>query len=74
VHVQRAIVVFDEAEFAKFVHEEVDSRPRRPNPPRQYLLVDVRHDGVQLGVFAEVGEQQENASQPFLARIEELID
>jgi hypothetical protein len=62
VHIQRAIVVLDEAQLAKFIHEEVDSRPRRPNSSRQYLLIDVRNDWVQLGVLAEVGKQQEHPS------------
>src|SRR4030095_9158954 len=63
----QSAVVLDEAELAKFVHEIVDPRPRRTHPRRQYLLIDLGNDGFQLAVLAEVGEQQENASQPFFA-------
>ena len=73
MHLQAAVVL-DEAELAELVHEVVDARPCRPHPRRQYLLTDVGDDEVQLPVLAELGEQQEDASQPLLARIEELID
>src|ERR1700686_767801 len=69
-----AAVVFNEAELAKFVHEETHARPRRSNHLRKRLLADFGDDRLRLGFLAEIRQQQEHSGKPFLARIEQLID
>ena len=63
----QSTVVFDQAELSEFVHEEIDSGPRRSHSGRQHVLTDMGNDGFHFAVFAVVGEHQENASQPFFA-------
>src|SRR6266850_2825958 len=67
-------VVLDEAEFPEFVHEEIDSRPRRANHLRQHPLRYFGKHLLRMASRAVVREQQQGARQPFLAGIEELVD
>src|SRR5580704_11262255 len=69
-----AAVVFNEAELAKFVHEETDARPRRSDHLGKRLLADFGDNRLRLGFLAEIRQQQEHAGKPFLARIVQLID
>src|SRR6266478_2073675 len=67
-------VVLDESQFPEFVHEKIDPRPRCPDHLRQHLL---RHFGkhlLRLALRAIARQQQQGARQPFLARIEQLVD
>src|ERR1700688_509358 len=66
-------VIFDEAELAESVHEEIHPRAGGADPGRQNLL-SVLGDGLHLALLAEVGEEQEQPGEPLLARIEQLID
>src|SRR5580700_10749567 len=69
-----AAVVFNEAELAKFVHEETHARPRRSDHLRKRLLADFGDNRLRPGFLAEIRQQQEHAGEPFLAGIEQLID
>src|SRR5208282_5964505 len=53
-------VIFDEAQFAEFVHEEIHPRAGRADPCRQNLLAHLG-DGLHLSFLAEVGQQQQEA-------------
>ena len=68
------VVVIDEAELTELVHEEADAGPRGADHFRQHLLTDLGKDRFGLAVLAEVGQQEENPGQLFLAGVEELID
>src|SRR5579863_3406369 len=67
-------VVFDEAQFPKFVHEEIDPRTRCANDLRQHLLRYFGKHLVKIARCAIAGEQQKSARQPFLAGVEKLVD
>ena len=69
-----AAVVLDESELAEFVHEEVDARPRRPHHFRKRLLRQLRQLAMGGVIFAVTRQQQERSRQPFLTRVEQLID
>ncbi len=69
-----AIVVFNEAEFPKFIHEEIDPRARCPDHFRQSLLRNFGKHLFRVGLLAVASEQQKSPSQSFLARIKKLID
>ena len=69
-----AIVVLNEAEFPEFIHEKVDSGARCANHFRQHLLGNFGKHLFWLGFLAVPSEQQKSPRQPFLARIEKLID
>src|ERR1700675_1085398 len=73
VDVETAIVS-NEAQFPDFVHEKVDSGARCANHFRQSLLRYFGDHYLRLGLLAIASEQQKSPSQPFLARIEKLID
>src|SRR3990170_2415024 len=73
VHSQRTIIL-NEAQLPELVHEETPPRPRRPDHVRQQFLTDLGDDKLSLILLAHVSQQQENPGQPFLARIEQLID
>src|SRR5229473_7546614 len=67
-------VVLDEAQLPEFVHEKIDSRPRCANHFRQHLLRYFGKHLLRFGFLAVASEQQKSPSQPFLARIEKLVD
>src|SRR5216684_4139265 len=66
-HVQQGImdfqfsVVFDEAQFAEFVHEKAYARSSRADRLRPAFL-------------AEICKQKEETSEALFARIEQLVD
>jgi hypothetical protein len=64
----------DEAQFPEFVHEKIHPRPRCANHFRQHLLRYFGKHLLWLGFLAIPSEQQKSPGQPFLARIEKLID
>ena len=72
VHVQPTVVVH-EAQFAELVHEETDARARGADHLGQHFLTDLRDHRFRLAFFPNVGQQQEQPRQPFLAGIEEVI-
>ena len=72
VHVQPT-VVFQEAKFAKLVHEEIHAGPRGADHLSQHFLTDLRNDRFRLALFPEVRQQQQHSRQPLFAGIKELI-
>ena len=70
----RSPSVLDEAELLELVHEEIDARPGGAHHLRQRGLRDLRDDLPRLFLFPVPRQQQERPRQPFLARVEELID
>src|ERR1700680_1985532 len=74
VDLKSAIIVLNEAEFPKFIHEEIDPRPRCANHFRQRLL---RYFGNRrLGMVLQpiASKQQKSAGKQFLAGVKKLID
>src|SRR5688572_18525864 len=69
-----AAVVFDEAEFSEFVHEEAYTCARCSHHLRERFLTDLRDDGLRPALLAEVREQQQKSCQSLLAGIEQLVD
>jgi len=67
-------VVFDEAHFSEFIHEEIDPRARCPDHFRQRLLRSFGKYLVGFILLAIVGEQQKGTCQSFLAGVENLVD
>jgi hypothetical protein len=66
-------VVLDEAQFPEFVHEEIDSGPRRANHLRQHLLRHCGKSFVRMARRAIAREQQQSARQALLAGVEKLV-
>src|ERR1700674_4719121 len=73
IDVQPAIVT-NEAQFPEFVHEKVDSGARCADHFRQRFLRYFGEQSVDLVFVAVAGEQKKSAGEPFLARIEKLVD
>ena len=69
LNLQLAVVV-DQAQFSKFVHENIHAGPGRSNQPGKRLLIDLYGDWFQAKVVAIIGQQQESTCQPHLAGIE----
>jgi hypothetical protein len=67
-------IVLDEAQFPEFVHEKTNPGARCANHSRQHLLGNFGKYLFGLGLLPVASEQQKSPSQPFLARIEKLID
>jgi hypothetical protein len=74
VDLQSALIVLNEAEFPKFIHEEIDSRSRCANYFRQRLLRYFGNRRLGMVLQAIASKQQKSASKPFLARVKKLID
>ena len=70
----KAAIIVNELQFPEFVHEKVDSGARCANHFRQHLLGNFGKHLFWLGFLAIPSEQQKSAGEPFLARIEKLID
>ena len=70
----KSAIVMNEAQFPEFVHEKIHPRSRCANHFRQHLLRYFGKHLLRLGFRAVASEQQKSPSQPFLARIEKLID
>src|SRR5712691_11061208 len=79
-HVQQGImdfqfsVVFDEAQFAEFVHEKAYARSSRADHLRQRFLTELSHDRLRPAFLAEICKQKEETSEALFARIEQLVD
>src|SRR6202040_4319478 len=79
-HVQQGImnldfsVVFDEAQFAEFVHEKAHARSRRADHLRQRFLTELSHDRLRPAFLAEICQEKEKSGEALFARIEQLID
>jgi len=69
-----AAVVFDEAEFAKAIHEEADAGSGGADHLRQSFLRDGRNQGFRFTRSAKFGHQEKDSRQTLLARAEKLID
>jgi hypothetical protein len=68
-----AAVVFDEAEFAKAIHEEADPGPGGPDHLRQGFLGDLGDQAFRFARHAELRHQEENPGQPLFAGVEKLV-
>src|SRR5271157_788231 len=73
VHLQAAVVI-DEAQLAKPVHKEADSRTGGANHLSQGPLAHLQDGGMRLGLRSKAREQQQRPRQPPLAGIEKLIE
>jgi hypothetical protein len=67
-------VVSDEAQFSELVHEKIHSGPRRTNHFREHPLGQFGKHPVRFRFLAVASKQQKSPGQPFLGRIEQLID
>ena len=65
-----AAVVLDEAQLAKFVHEEADTRPRGAHHFCQRFLADVGNHRLGVTIFPEMGKQEQHSRQSLFAGIE----
>ena len=73
VHLNTA-VVFDKPQSPESIHEEADSRARRPNHFRKRLLRDRRNLRFRFARLTILGHKEKNSGQTLLTGIEELID
>jgi hypothetical protein len=62
-------VVFDEAQFAEFVHEKAHARPGRADHLRQRFLTKISHDRLRLAFLAEICKQKEKPRKPMRSSI-----
>ena len=69
-----AAVVVNKTQFPEFVHEETHARSRRADHFRQGLLADFCYYWLRPTFLAKIRQKQKDPCQPFLARIEQLID
>jgi hypothetical protein len=67
-------IVINKAQLPKFVHEKAHARSRRADHLRQRLLADFRNDWLRPTFLAKIRQKQKDPCQPFLARIEQLIN
>src|SRR5258708_16999815 len=67
-------VVINKTQFSKSVHEKSHARSRRADHLRHCLLADFRYDWLRPTFLAKIRQKQKGPCQPFLARIEQLID
>ena len=74
VDVKTAVAVFNEAEFPKFIHEEIHPAARCHDHFRQRPLRYFGKHILRLVLHAIATEQQKRAGQPFLAGVKELIN
>jgi hypothetical protein len=73
VNLQTAVVL-DESELPKFVHEEVHARAGGAHDLGQDFLRHSRKRAVRRFGFPVSHQPQQRTSQPFLARVEQLVD
>src|SRR5216683_2379753 len=79
-HVQQGImdfqfsVVFDETQFAEFVHEKAHARSGRADHLRQRFLTERSHDRLRPAFLAEICKEKEKPGEALFARIEQLVD
>ena len=60
-------VVFDEAQFPKAIHEKTHPGSGCADHLSQDFLADLRNHSFGFAFLAELGEQQQNSSQPLFA-------
>jgi hypothetical protein len=74
-HVQQGIVdfqfsvVFDETQFAEFVHEKTHARPGGADHLRQHLLTKCPNDRFRPAFLAEIRQEKEKPGEALFARI-----
>src|SRR5512142_233845 len=73
VNVHTAAVVVNEAHFPEPIHEKADARTRGTDHFRERFLAYFGDDRYRFGFLAEVREQQQQASESFLAGVEKVI-
>src|ERR1700674_753608 len=79
-HVQQGTVNFNVAvvinkpQSPEFVHEKTHARSRRADHLRKCLLADFSYNWLRPTFLAKIRQKQKDPCQPFLARIEQLID
>src|ERR1700687_259315 len=66
--------VLDEAQLPEFVHEKTDPGPCRANHLSQQLLRDSGNHVLRLILFVVARQPQQRPRQPFLGRVEKLIN
>src|SRR3984885_816898 len=67
-------VVVDESRLTKLFHEMAYARSGGADHLGERLLTDLRDQGLRSAFLAEIRQQQEQSRQPFLSRVEELIE
>ena len=67
-------IVVNEAEFLEFVHEEIHPRSRGADHFRECFLGYPGEKFLRLILLSVAGKQQKSAREPFLSRVEELVD
>src|SRR5487761_167125 len=70
----KTAIIFDEAQFPELVHEKIDARARGADHFRKRFLRDLGKHFLGFVLLAIASEQQESASEAFLAGVEKLID
>src|ERR1700738_2381857 len=79
-HVQQGImdldfsVVFDETQFAEFVHKKAHARSGRANHLRQRFLTKRSHDRLWPAFLPEICKKKEEPGEALFARIKQLVD
>src|ERR1700694_5117441 len=72
MNVQSA-VIFNKTEFAELVHEKVHSGACRSDNLGKSFLAHLGNYLLGFAFFSEVGQEEQDSRQPFLARVEELV-
>ena len=67
-------VIGNEAELAKLVHEKADAGACCTDHLRQRLLADMCRDRLWSAFLSEICQKKEEAREPLLAGIEQLVD
>ena len=67
-------MIVNEPQFPKPVHEKANPRASRAYHLCKGFLTDIRDWSLVHTVFAEMSEEQQDASQSFLARVEKLVN
>jgi hypothetical protein len=67
------MIVFDETQFSKSIHKEVDPLTGYTNHLGQNLLADIRYYSLGPGALVQSGEQQKGSRESLLSGIEQLI-
>jgi hypothetical protein len=79
-HVQQGImhfqcsIVFDETQFAEFIHEEAHPRSGRADHLGKHFLAVLSDNPLRPTVLAEICKKKEKACEALFARIEQLIN
>ena len=74
VDLQPIFAIVDEAQFSKPVHEEADSRSGCADHIGERFLTNLGDHRFGHAFLAEMRQQEQNPSESFLARVEELVD